>query len=248
MATASAQTPANRRSLLPSPGTECARHTRGFQTKTLATEEGDSNATRTTVCGIDLHRRRSVIVRMTEDGEVLETVRVDNDPLQFVQAAMARWTEPRGGSRSYLWLVLGGRSARGRRCNRPPRPPARAALGLTAGEERRARRHRARNRLRRGDLPEAWIAPPELRELRELVRYRAKLTALRTSAKAQIHGVMAKEGVLPTLGRCSDPPASASWTRWISRASTASGWSRSGPARDLRPRARPRRVATSRAG
>src|ERR671918_1020572 len=31
--------------------------------------------------GIDLHRRRSVIVRMTEDGEVLECVRIDNDPV-----------------------------------------------------------------------------------------------------------------------------------------------------------------------
>jgi hypothetical protein len=31
--------------------------------------------------GIDLHRRRSVIVRMTGEGEVLETVRVDNDPV-----------------------------------------------------------------------------------------------------------------------------------------------------------------------
>jgi hypothetical protein len=29
------------------------------------------------------------------------------------------------------------------------------------------------NRLRRHDLPEAWVAPPEVRELRELVRYRA---------------------------------------------------------------------------
>ena len=29
-------------------------------------------------------------------------------------------------------------------------------------------------RLSRGDLPEAWIAPPELRELRELVRYRGQ--------------------------------------------------------------------------
>jgi transposase len=55
------------------------------------------------------------------------------------------------------------------------------------------------SRLRRGDLPEAFIAPPEQRELRELVRYRAKLTALRTSAKAQIHAVMAKLGLLPTL-------------------------------------------------
>ena len=38
--------------------------------------------------GIDLHRRRSVIVRITESGEVLETVRVDNDPLSFVRAVM----------------------------------------------------------------------------------------------------------------------------------------------------------------
>ncbi len=54
------------------------------------------------------------------------------------------------------------------------------------------------NRLRRSDLPEAWISPPEVRELRELVRYRARLVALRTSAKAQVHAVMAKLGILPT--------------------------------------------------
>jgi transposase len=33
--------------------------------------------------------------------------------------------------------------------------------------------------------------------LRELVRYRAKLVALRSGLKAQVHSVMAKEGVLP---------------------------------------------------
>jgi hypothetical protein len=33
------------------------------------------------IVGIDLHRRRSVIVRMTEAGEKLETVRIDNDPV-----------------------------------------------------------------------------------------------------------------------------------------------------------------------
>ena len=31
--------------------------------------------------GIDLHRCRSVIVRMTSAGERLETVRIDNDPV-----------------------------------------------------------------------------------------------------------------------------------------------------------------------
>jgi transposase len=49
-----------------------------------------------------------------------------------------------------------------------------------------------------GRLPEAWIAPPATRELRELVRYRAKLVALRSGLKAQVHAVMAKEGVLPS--------------------------------------------------
>src|SRR6266516_1581178 len=31
--------------------------------------------------GIDLHRRRWVVVRMTGEGQVLETVRIDNDPV-----------------------------------------------------------------------------------------------------------------------------------------------------------------------
>src|SRR6478672_3625331 len=50
--------------------------------------------------------------------------------------------------------------------------------------------------LRMNRLPEAWIAPPATRELRELVRYRAKLVAIRSGLKAQVHAVLAKAGVL----------------------------------------------------
>jgi transposase len=53
--------------------------------------------------------------------------------------------------------------------------------------------------LRLGRLPQAWIAPLALRELRELVRYRAKLVQLRAGLKAHVHAVMAKQGVLPTV-------------------------------------------------
>ena len=35
--------------------------------------------------GIDLHRRRSVIVRRTDAGETLDTVRIDNDPVALAQ-------------------------------------------------------------------------------------------------------------------------------------------------------------------
>ncbi|MGH3394220.1 MAG: IS110 family transposase, partial [Streptosporangiaceae bacterium] len=55
--------------------------------------------------------------------------------------------------------------------------------------------------LRMGRLAEAWIAPAEVRELRELTRYRAKLVSLRTSCKDQVHAVLAKLGVPVT---CSD--------------------------------------------
>ena len=41
------------------------------------------------VVGIDLHRRRSVIVRMTEDGRKLETVRITNSPAAL-RAVIAR--------------------------------------------------------------------------------------------------------------------------------------------------------------
>ncbi|OKI44028.1 hypothetical protein A6A27_38575 [Micromonospora sp. CB01531] len=48
--------------------------------------------------------------------------------------------------------------------------------------------------LRMGRLPEAWIAPPQVRALRESVRHRAKLVALRSGLQAQAHAVLARQG------------------------------------------------------
>jgi transposase len=46
-----------------------------------------------------------------------------------------------------------------------------------------------------GRLPQAWIAPPGVRGLREAVRHRCKLVALRSGLKAQVHAVLARQGV-----------------------------------------------------
>jgi transposase len=54
-------------------------------------------------------------------------------------------------------------------------------------------------RLRLDSLPEAWIAPVALRGLRELVRQRAKLVAIRSSLKVQVHAVLAKNGLIPPV-------------------------------------------------
>lgn len=55
------------------------------------------------------------------------------------------------------------------------------------------------DRMRLGKLPEAWIAPHAVRELRELVRFRARLVMLRTGLKAQLKAVLAKHGLRPAV-------------------------------------------------
>jgi transposase len=155
--------------------------------------------------GIDLHRRRSVIVRMTEDGEVLDTVRIVNDPVALSLELAKAGPDPEVAlEATYGWYwaadLLAAEGAQVHLVH---------PLGLhwdarrVKNDERDATE--LAHRLRRDDLPESWIAPPEVRELRELIRYRAKLAALRTSAKAQIHAVMAKLGILPTMSDMFGP-------------------------------------------
>src|SRR6188472_1180585 len=152
------------------------------------------------VVGIDLHRRRSVIVRMTEAGEHLETVRIDNDPLtlgleiakageapEVVLEATYGWywavdVLQDAGAVVHLAHPLGVKGFAYRRVKNDVRDASDLA-----------------DLLRMGRLPEAWIAPPQTRELRELVRYRAKLVAIRSGLKAQVHAVLAKAGVLITV-------------------------------------------------
>lgn len=147
--------------------------------------------------GIDLHRQRSVIVRQSESGEQLSAVRVINDPVALKLQLELAGSEPEVvleatygwywavdvlqacGARVHLAHPLGVKGFRYRRVKNDVRDAADLA-----------------DLLRMGRLPEAWIAPPPTRELRELVRYRAKLVAIRSGLKAQVHAVLAKAGVL----------------------------------------------------
>jgi transposase len=150
--------------------------------------------------GIDFHRRRSVVVRMSASGKRLAVVRIANDPAELSTAVAAAGPEPEvviEATYGWYWAVdlLQAMGARVHLAN----PNA-----LNWGD-RRVKNDVAdatdlADMLRLGRLPEAWIAPPAIRELRELVRYRAKLVQLRSGLKAQVHAVMAKEGVLPAVG------------------------------------------------
>jgi transposase len=146
--------------------------------------------------GIDLHRRRSVIVRRNKAGQTLETVRIDNDPLALAAELAKAGEQPEVildatygwywaadvleecGAKVHTWPILWAITGATRRVKNDERD----ATDLV-------------DLLRLGRLAEAWIGPPPLRQPRELIRYRGKLVHLRTSLKSQVHAVLAKEGV-----------------------------------------------------
>jgi transposase len=146
--------------------------------------------------GIDLHRRRSVISRSDQHGNVLEAVRISNDPQLLAQVMGRAGEQPEVvleatygwywaadllttiGATVHLAHPLGVKAFAYRRVKNDFRDAADLA-----------------DLLRMGRLPEAWIAPPEIRDLRELVRHRAKLVAVRSGCKCQVHAVLATCGV-----------------------------------------------------
>jgi transposase len=146
--------------------------------------------------GIDFHRRRSVIVRVSASGERLGLHRIVNDPFELAKVIALCGESPEvviEATYGWYWAVdllqeLGAvvHLANPRALNwgdRRVKNDVNDATDLA-------------DMLRLNRLAEAWIAPPALRQLRELVRYRAKLVQLRSGLKAQVHAVMAKEGAL----------------------------------------------------
>ena len=148
------------------------------------------------VVGIDLHRRRSVIVRMDDQGHGLETIRISNDVDRLTEVMSRAGVHPEvvlEATYGWYWAAdaLAGMGAQVHLAH---------PLGVKAFSYRRVKNDvrdatDLADLLRMGRLPEAWIAPPATRELRELVRHRAKLVAVRSGYKCEIHAVLAKCGV-----------------------------------------------------
>ncbi len=146
--------------------------------------------------GIDLHRRRSVIVRTTHSGEVLEATQILNDVDRLNSVVARAGEDPEvvlEATYGWYWAVDALQAAGANVHLAHP-------LGVKAFEYRRVKNDvrdatDLADLLRMGRLPQAWIAPPATRELRELVRHRAKLVGLRSHCKAEVHAVLAKCGV-----------------------------------------------------
>lgn len=141
--------------------------------------------------GCDAHKKFSVFASIDETGAYGRTVRVGHDRevfrkyLQELPAGSEIALETSG---CYYWIVDEMEQA-----GHHPR----LAHALTA-KRRMEGRHKTNERdarglamlLRNGTLPQVWIPPAELRDQREMLRWRMWLSHTRTRVKNRIHAVL----------------------------------------------------------
>ena len=145
--------------------------------------------------GIDVHRKRSQVAVINHDGEVLANRNVTNGvaPILSVIGGLPAGT-PAAFEAAFGWgwlLELLEDYGFEPHMVHPLQCKAIASARLKNDKVDAA----TLAQLLRADLlPEAWIAPPEVRQLRALLRHRAQLVRLRTLLRNRIHAVLADHG------------------------------------------------------
>jgi transposase len=145
--------------------------------------------------GIDVHRKRSQVAVVDQDGAVLANRNVTNGvaPVLSVIGGLPAGT-PAAFEAAFGWgwlLELLEDYGFEPHMVHPLQCKAIASARLKNDKVDAA----TLAQLLRADLlPEAWIAPPAVRQMRALLRHRAQLVRLRTLLRNRIHAVLADHG------------------------------------------------------
>jgi transposase len=146
--------------------------------------------------GCDAHKKFSLFVAVNEKGHAGEALRVAHDRelyREFLSRLPAHSAIAVEATGSYSWLVdemerLGHRP---KLCNPLE---AKRRMGLTNKTDKLDAKGLA-ILLRNGTLPEVWIPPSELRDQRELLRFRIFLVRMRTRVKNRIHATLGRHNI-----------------------------------------------------
>jgi transposase len=146
--------------------------------------------------GIDLHRNRSHIAVIDEHGELTLSKRIVNDRATFLELLSGLEGESSiavEATYGWEWLAeLLEDNGYDIHLAHPLRTRAIAAARVkTDAVDAKTLAHLLRADL----LPEAYVAPRDLRDLRELLRHRIALTGMRSAIKNRVHAILAKHGI-----------------------------------------------------
>jgi transposase len=156
--------------------------------------------------GIDVHRKRSQVAVVDQTGEVLANRNVTNGvgPILAVIGDLPVGTPAAfEAAFGWGWLVeLLEDYGFDPHLVHPSRCTAIASARL---KNDKVDAHILAQLLRADLLPEAWIAPPAVRQLRTVLRHRIGLVRLRTLLRNRIHAVLADHGQHRAEGCWSGP-------------------------------------------
>lgn len=150
--------------------------------------------------GLDLHRKYSQIAVLNSEGDLLAEDRLTNDPIE-IREYFSQLSSPVEvaveATGNWYWLVDLLESCE---CKvslvHPKRVKAIASAKIKTDKiDAKVLAHL----LRLDYLPTSYVPPAELRELRELVRYRCFLVRKKTSLKNRLHSLLAKRGLSHTF-------------------------------------------------
>ena len=145
--------------------------------------------------GIDVHRRRSRVAVVTEDGTVQLDKNVVNGSEPFLRLIgdLPSGT-PVAFEAAFGWSWLAGLLEDYGFESHLVHPLRCKAIASARLKNDKAGAAILARLLRAGLLPEAWIAPAKVRQLRALLRHRIGLVRLGTSLRNRIHAVAADHG------------------------------------------------------
>lgn len=147
--------------------------------------------------GVDLHRKLSHVVALDDGGKVVLERRFDHSPDAFRRVFGE--LEPGPVSvvfeATYGWGWFADLLADAGIPAHMAHPLATKAISSGRVKNDAVDARTLAHLLRTNLLPEAWIAPPEVRDARRLVRMRVSLVRIRSRLKSQVHAICADTGV-----------------------------------------------------
>jgi transposase len=168
--------------------------------------------------GMDVHRKRTQVAVINEKGEEVSNRNFPNDPGELAPMLMALESGTAVAfEAAYGWgwlaellddLGLETHLAHAKGCK---------AIASARLKNDKVDARTLAHLLRADLLPEAWLAPREVRDLRMLLRHRARIVRYGTSLKTRIHAVLADQGVRITVPKLWNGPG----RRWLANVQLA---------------------------
>ncbi len=151
--------------------------------------------------GVDLHRKKSQVAAIDVDGKLVFNRKVRTGPAELRQLIDELRPQPIevAFEATFGWGWFADLLAELGIPAHMAHPLATKAISSARVKNDAVDAKTLAHLLRTNLLPEGWIAPPDVRETRRLVRMRAALVRVRAKLKAQVHALLGEHGIQPDV-------------------------------------------------